>query len=191
MLSSHLCPGLPSSLLPSDLPTTCPVPSEESVQVRGALKHFVRMKNFYDEGLLAPRPTPSWRTTPCRLSATAYSVYSQLPSVSGGFPSIRNLRTRHAVVTRDTRNVGWMTIDNQNNSLTFIGLSSWPGGGEEEDTEYHGVHMAYTTWFLSCAGKKLFLFAFNLCNYLKIALRWYDVIGGLSIDAGKINVEQH
>jgi hypothetical protein len=32
--------------------------------------------------LLAPRPTPqSWRTTPCRLSAIAYSIYSQLPSV--------------------------------------------------------------------------------------------------------------
>jgi hypothetical protein len=57
-----------------------------------------------EEGLLAPRPTPSWRTTHCRLSATAYSIYSQLPSVSGGLPSIRNLRTRHAVVTRDPPN---------------------------------------------------------------------------------------
>ncbi|XP_069668946.1 dynein axonemal heavy chain 6 isoform X3 [Periplaneta americana] len=27
---------------------------------------------------------PSWRTTPHRLSATAYSIYSQLPSISGG-----------------------------------------------------------------------------------------------------------
>jgi len=26
--------------------------------------------------LLAPRPTPSWRTTSCRLSATAYSIFS-------------------------------------------------------------------------------------------------------------------
>jgi hypothetical protein len=52
---------------------------------------FRNHKNFYDEGLSAPRPTPSWRTTPCRLSATAYSIYSQLPSVAGGLPSIRNL----------------------------------------------------------------------------------------------------
>jgi len=29
---------------------------------------------------------PSWTTTPCRLSATAYSIYSQLPSISGGRP---------------------------------------------------------------------------------------------------------
>jgi hypothetical protein len=47
---------------------------------------------------------PNWRTTLCRLSATAYSIYSQLPSVSGGLLSIRNLRTRHAVVTRDPSN---------------------------------------------------------------------------------------
>jgi hypothetical protein len=34
--------------------------------------------------LLAPAQPPSWRVTPCRLSATAYSTYSQLPSISGG-----------------------------------------------------------------------------------------------------------
>jgi len=59
---------------------------------------------FYGEGLLAQ--TPRWRTTPCRLSATAYSIYSQLPSVPGGLPSIRNLRTQHALVTRDPSNMG-------------------------------------------------------------------------------------
>jgi hypothetical protein len=46
----------------------------------------------YGEGLLTPCPTPSWRTTPCRLSATAYSVYSQLPYVAGGCLTIYNLR---------------------------------------------------------------------------------------------------
>jgi hypothetical protein len=39
------------------------------------------------------------QTTPYRLSATAYSMYSQLPSTSGGCSSTRNLRTRHAMVT--------------------------------------------------------------------------------------------
>ena len=29
---------------------------------------------------------PSWRTTPCRLSANAYSIYSQLPSISEAVP---------------------------------------------------------------------------------------------------------
>jgi hypothetical protein len=48
---------------------------------------------------------PSWKTTPCRLSATAYSIYSQQPSVHGGLPSIHNLRMHHVVVTRDPPNM--------------------------------------------------------------------------------------
>jgi hypothetical protein len=39
---------------------------------------------FYGEELLDPRPTSKWRTTPCRLSATAYSIYSHLPFIPGG-----------------------------------------------------------------------------------------------------------
>jgi len=31
---------------------------------------FRNKTNFYGEKLLAPRLTPNWRTTPCRLSAT-------------------------------------------------------------------------------------------------------------------------
>jgi len=78
--------------------------SKESIHVPGVLKYFVT-KNIYGEGLLATRPTPKLGTTPCRLSAAAYSIYSQLPSVPGGLPSIRNLRTRHAVVTREPPNM--------------------------------------------------------------------------------------
>jgi hypothetical protein len=38
---------------------------------------------FYGEELLTPPPNPqSWRTTPCLLSATVYSIYSQIPSIS-------------------------------------------------------------------------------------------------------------
>jgi hypothetical protein len=53
-----------------------------------ALSVFRNKFIFYSEGLLAPRPTPSWRTTPCRLSAAAYSIYSQLPSIAGARSSI-------------------------------------------------------------------------------------------------------
>jgi hypothetical protein len=63
---------------------------------------FHNWKDFYGEVLLVPRPTPSWRTTSCRLSVTAYSTYSQLPSVSRGLPSIHNLRTCHAFVSQIT-----------------------------------------------------------------------------------------
>jgi len=34
--------------------------------------------------LLAPRPTLKLEDTPCQLSVTAYSIYSQLPSISRG-----------------------------------------------------------------------------------------------------------
>jgi hypothetical protein len=37
---------------------------------------------FYGDELF-PRPTPKLGTTACWLSATAYSVYSQLPFISG------------------------------------------------------------------------------------------------------------
>jgi hypothetical protein len=39
---------------------------------------------FYGEELLAPRQTPKLEDHPCRLSATTYSIYSQLPSITGG-----------------------------------------------------------------------------------------------------------
>jgi hypothetical protein len=41
---------------------------------------FRNMIRFYGEELLETRPTPNWKTTPCRLSATAYLIYSQLLS---------------------------------------------------------------------------------------------------------------
>ena len=53
--------------------------------------------SFYGGELLAPRPIPKMEDH--SLSATAYSIYSQLPSISGGRSAIHNLKTRHAVVT--------------------------------------------------------------------------------------------
>jgi hypothetical protein len=51
------------------------------------LRPFVTFCNaflFYGGELSAPRPTPKLEGHPCRLSATAYSIYLQLPSISGG-----------------------------------------------------------------------------------------------------------
>jgi hypothetical protein len=62
---------------------------------------FRNNKNVLRWGVVSPTPNPPcWRTTPYWLSETAYSVNSQLPSVTGGLPSIHNLRTHHAVVKR-------------------------------------------------------------------------------------------
>jgi hypothetical protein len=43
-----------------------------------------RNTDFYGGRLLAPAQPPSWRTTHCLLSATTYSIHSQLPSISAG-----------------------------------------------------------------------------------------------------------
>jgi hypothetical protein len=48
--------------------------AKESVQVRGALKHFVTVKNFYGEGSLAPRPTPKLEDHP--LSAARNCLFN-------------------------------------------------------------------------------------------------------------------
>jgi hypothetical protein len=44
--------------------------------------HFVTFLTVRNYPLAQP---PNSRNVPCRLSATAYSIYSQLPSVSGGY----------------------------------------------------------------------------------------------------------
>jgi hypothetical protein len=46
--------------------------------IRPGPRFFMNFRNkliFYGEELLAPRANPSWRGTPCRLSATAYSIF--------------------------------------------------------------------------------------------------------------------
>jgi hypothetical protein len=46
------------------------------------LWHFVTCSFFKVRGIY--RHAPRWRITPCQLSVTAYSIYSQLPSIRGG-----------------------------------------------------------------------------------------------------------
>ena len=51
-------------------------------------------------GCLPHANYPSWRTTPGRLSTAAYSIYSQLTSISGRLlPRRKPVGTCHAVVT--------------------------------------------------------------------------------------------
>jgi hypothetical protein len=61
---------------------------------------------FYGEELLAPRPTPQLEDHP--LSAVRdclFNIFSASPPYLEGVSSIRNLRTRHGVVTRDPPNI--------------------------------------------------------------------------------------
>jgi hypothetical protein len=69
---------------------------------RGKPRHWYLLRDnvrFYGEQLSVSRPTPSWRTTPRRLSATAYSIYSHIHSTLEAVFFIPDLRTRHSVVT--------------------------------------------------------------------------------------------
>jgi hypothetical protein len=97
ILSTHTRLGLPSGLFPRgfsyNIPyafpfcpirATCLAHSRGSVQVRGFLEIFVTSLFFYGEELLSHSQPASWKTTPCWLSMTAYLVYWQLPSISGG-----------------------------------------------------------------------------------------------------------
>ena len=57
-----------------------------SIRVRGKCSCFVTKPVFTVRICQHLAQHPSWRTTPCRLSATAYSIYSQLPSILEAVP---------------------------------------------------------------------------------------------------------
>jgi hypothetical protein len=57
-----------------------------SIQVRGKCSGFVTKPFFTVRSCQHLVQPPSWRTTPCWLSATAYSIYSQLPSILEAVP---------------------------------------------------------------------------------------------------------
>jgi hypothetical protein len=57
-----------------------------SIQVRGKCSCFVTKPVFTVSSRWHLAQLPSWRTTLCRLSATPYSIYSQLPSILEAVP---------------------------------------------------------------------------------------------------------
>jgi hypothetical protein len=61
---------------------------------------FLNEDNFYSGRLLTSRLTPKLEATPGRLSTIAYSIYSQLISISGGLlPHLQSEETHPTVVT--------------------------------------------------------------------------------------------
>jgi len=86
----HNCPPLVpilSQLDPVPLPLfRCLDRTRLSFQVRGSCKHFVTRYGFTVRSCYHLAQPPSWKTTPCWLSATDYSIYSQLPSILEAVP---------------------------------------------------------------------------------------------------------
>jgi hypothetical protein len=79
--------SLPHSQVPATCPYTEPAWSGVSVQVRGFLcELFLAWSLFTMRNCHHLAQPPSWRTTPCRLSSTPYSIYSQLPSIYDAVP---------------------------------------------------------------------------------------------------------
>ena len=60
--------------------------TKESFQVRGLLSECFLTGYVFTVSCKHFAQTPSCRTTPCRLCATAYSIYSQLPSILRAVP---------------------------------------------------------------------------------------------------------
>ena len=73
ILSSHLRLGLQSCL-------------KVSIQVRGKCSWYEKIQFLMSRVVNTSPSPPSWRNTPCRLFATAYSIYSQLLSLSEAVP---------------------------------------------------------------------------------------------------------
>ena len=71
-----------------------------SVRHKQASRMWVFLnKGFYREGLLAPRPTPKLKDRPSSaVRDCLFNIFAATLPI-GGRSSIRNLRTRHAVVT--------------------------------------------------------------------------------------------
>ena len=90
------------SLLHSQVPATCPNPEPNSPDPRLTVWIFRNRIRFYDEELLAPRPTPKLEDHPLStVRDCSFNIFAATLHI-GGRSSICNLRTRHAAVTGAT-----------------------------------------------------------------------------------------
>jgi len=79
--------SLPHSQVPAPVPTRSqfdPVHrTKVSIKAGGKYSYFLTKPVFTVRSCQHLAQPASWKITPCRLSATAYSIYSQLPSILG------------------------------------------------------------------------------------------------------------
>jgi hypothetical protein len=99
--------------------------------VPGSIEIVVTTLFLYDKG---------WRTTSCRFSAAACSLYSQLPSIAEGRSSVHNLRTHHALVTGTHLTCPFLTC--------HINFKYYPNLGFWKPLEYETKLRAYNVNFI-------------------------------------------
>jgi hypothetical protein len=92
---------------------------------------FCNKASFYGEELSTPRPTPSWKTTHCRLPTTAYSIYLQLPSILKAVPPSTTcedapyLGDRDPLIMDITNVVTWFWKDGSPRIWFYYAKNQW------------------------------------------------------------------
>jgi hypothetical protein len=113
--------------VPNLSPSRCLGRTKVSVQVWGFVcEYFVTKIRFHGEELVAPLPSTRWRATPCRLSATAYSIYSQLPSILEDVPPSATWGRAMPWWHKPTYHIEYSLIINRNVSYVTKGISCCP-----------------------------------------------------------------
>ena len=131
------------SLPHSQVPATC---HYTKVQVRGECT-FVTRPGFRVRSCQHLAQPTSWRTTPCRLSATVYPIYSQLPSILQAVTPSATLRSAMPWRQGPTYHDLLLHLTNVNSSSLCI----WMGLEMKLDTHslwytIHAIRAIHITW---------------------------------------------
>ena len=95
----HLSPPWATSFKPMPPHFHCSCHTKGSVLVGALVGYFVTLWVYTVRSFKHHAHHWSWKSIHCQLSATGYSMYSRLPTISGDRSSICTSRTRYAVVT--------------------------------------------------------------------------------------------
>ena len=130
------------SLQHSQVPATW-AHTSGSIQVWGTSLYFITWNILMMMSCSKLTQPLSWSTTPCRLSVTAYSVYSQLPSILETIPPSSTWGLGHAVL--EGTDVSWLHC-----LLWWIYYNKWL---RRCIVSMHNKHYCFlSSWYVSFLG---------------------------------------